>query len=248
MDPRPVTGHGRAFNCYFPRHGSSNALFLPCVIRDGENWPGLYNIIEIEKYHWQSIPIVKIKHFWLITYVSLWAKTLKIYFYVSFIRLRFLGTKLKLIISRLNLDRGTFFKVVRKRLERANSATKFDFKHLLKNHNALIDERSGLILTKLDHFLLNNITTTDKIDHQFIFNDYDLNYYNVQRERIPPAFTLTEHILKYEKVHCWESMNSHYFHIDGTHLTVKLVHLTVKLVQCSEDMNILCFSHWWNTS
>ena len=39
--PRPVTGHGRAFNCYLPRHGLSNTLFLPCVPRDGANRPGL---------------------------------------------------------------------------------------------------------------------------------------------------------------------------------------------------------------
>ena len=39
--PRPVTGHGRAFNCYLPRHGLSNTLFLPCGPRDGANRPGL---------------------------------------------------------------------------------------------------------------------------------------------------------------------------------------------------------------
>ena len=39
--PRPVTGHGRAFNCYLPRHGLSNTLFLSCVPRDGANRPGL---------------------------------------------------------------------------------------------------------------------------------------------------------------------------------------------------------------
>ena len=39
--PRPVTGHGRAFNCYLPRHGLSNTLFLPCEPRDGANRPGL---------------------------------------------------------------------------------------------------------------------------------------------------------------------------------------------------------------
>ena len=43
---------------------------------------------------------------------------------VTFIRIKFLGTKLKLIISRLYVDRGTFFKVVGKRLKQAK-ITKF---------------------------------------------------------------------------------------------------------------------------
>ena len=47
---------------------------------------------------------------------SLWAESPEIYFLKTFtsIRISFVGTKLKIVISRLNVDRGTFFKVVRK--------------------------------------------------------------------------------------------------------------------------------------
>ena len=52
---------------------------------------------------------------------SLWVESPKIYFRVglTFINMGFLGTKLKLIISKLYLEWGTFFKVVQKRLKRA---------------------------------------------------------------------------------------------------------------------------------
>ena len=54
---------------------------------------------------------------------SLWVESPKIYFRVglTFIKMGFLGTKLKLIISKLYLGWGTIFKVVQKRLKRAQN-------------------------------------------------------------------------------------------------------------------------------
>ena len=56
---------------------------------------------------------------------SLWAnfKGCLNKFRVTFIRIRFPGTKLKLIISKIYLDRGTLIKVVRKRVKRANNTS-----------------------------------------------------------------------------------------------------------------------------